>query len=76
MRYVIALAAAATMTAFVGASPVSAQTNETNLPWCKLVAGGETECVYKTFAECERWRQSSTGECVQNPRLPAPGTRQ
>jgi len=76
MRYVIILASASAAFAFVGANPVSAQTNETNLPWCKLVAGGEAECVYRTFAECERWRQSSTGECVQNPRLPAPGPRQ
>ena len=76
MRYVITLAAAATVIAFFGANPVSAQTNETNLPWCKLVAGGETECVYPTFAECEKWRQSSTGVCVQNPRLPTPQARQ
>jgi len=72
MRYVISLAAAATVIALSGTQPVSAQTSGTNLPWCKLVGGGEPECIYASFADCEKWRQSSTGECIQNPRLPAP----
>jgi len=72
MRYASTVCIGFSGISLLGAVAAAAQTPATNLSWCKLVAGGELECVYPSFAECEKWRQSSTGQCVPNPRLSQP----